>query len=156
MALQNSKYGRSIGGPWAVYGLLARGSLTTALTGTNNDLKITSVHGGVKGNSYSVVFVVAGTNTPLSVSRAGNVITVNVATNGAGAATSTAAQVRDAINASDEAKHLVRAELAAGNDGTGVVTALASTPLAGGTAQVAGHGASRPTRRASRGTNANG
>ncbi len=156
MALSNSKYGRTIGGAKTTYGLQPRGAVTTALTGTNNDLVIRSVHAGPKGNSYSVVFAVAGTNTPLSVSRSGNVVTVNVATNGAGAATSTATQVRDAINASDEAKHLVRAELAPANDGTGVVTALASTPLAGGGPHPTGNGSARTSRLRSTGTNANG
>ena len=156
MALSNSRYGRTIGGAKTTYGLQPRGSVTTALTGTNNDLVIRSGHAGAKGNSYSVVLVVSGANTPLSVTRSGNVVTVNVATNGSSVATSTAAQVRDAINASDEAKHLVRAELAPGNDGTGVVTALASTPLAGGGPHPTGSGSARTARRRSSGTNANG
>jgi hypothetical protein len=147
---------RSLGFGWTGVGLPTRGSITTAFAGTNNDLKLTSVHRGTKGNDARVAFVVAGTNTPLSVARSGNDVTVNVATNGAGAATSTGAQVRDAINASDEAKHLVRAENATGNDGTGVVAAAAMTALTGGTAPVLGRGSGAFTRVRRGGTSANG
>jgi hypothetical protein len=147
---------RNIAGPWASYGVHPRGALTTALTGTNNDLTITAVRPGVGGNSTTIAYVVAGANTPLSVSRSGSAITVNVATNGSSVATSTAAQVRDAINASDEAKHLVKAENAAGNDGTGVVTALSATALTGGADASIGKGSGRTQRIPFRGTNANG
>ena len=99
MALQSSKYGRPIGGSWTGYGVHPAASLTTAIAGTNNDLKYTAVRPGVGGNSITITYVVAGANTPLSVSRSGNALTVNVATNGSSAATSTAAQVRDAVNA---------------------------------------------------------
>jgi hypothetical protein len=113
-----------------------RASLTTALTGTNNDLKFRAWEGGTAGNSISITYTVAGTNTPLSVVRATNAITVNVATNGAGAATSTATQVMTAVNAS-QAHVLLYANLATGNDGTGVVTALGTTSLAGGSTTAA-------------------
>jgi hypothetical protein len=111
----------------------ARASLTTALTGTNNDLLFKARYDGTAGNSLRVRIVVSGVNTPLSVSQSGNDLTINSATNGASAATSTAAQVLAAVNAIPPNDAKVRAELAAGNDGTGVVTALAFTNLAGGT-----------------------
>lgn len=110
------------------------GSLTTALTGTNNDLTFTTQDWrGASSNSIRIRYVVAGANTPLSVSVSGTDITVNIATNGSSVATSTAAQVRNAVNAYGPARDLVLASNAAGNDGTGVVTAMAFTALSGGT-----------------------
>lgn len=111
-------------------GHATKASLTTALAGTNNDLLFTAFKGGADGNNIRVRYVVAGASTPLTVTNSGNDITVNVATNGSSAATSTSAQVRDAVN---QAVHgLVKAENATGNDGTGVVAALAFTNLTGG------------------------
>ena len=107
-------------------------ALTTALAGANNDLTYTADTPGTVGNDIRIRYLVAGNNTPLSVAVAGNDITVNVATSAGGAATSTAAQVRDAINAHAGASALVTAANAAANDGTGVVAALAYTNLAGG------------------------
>lgn len=137
---------RNVGGSWGSFGVSMRASLTTALTGTNNDLTFTSnapAHNRVGGNSVRVRYVVAGANTPLSVSVSGNDITVNVATNGSSAATSTAAQVATAVNGNASASALVTAENAPGNDGTGVVTALAYTSLTGGTDYVIGAGRGR-------------
>lgn len=131
---------RTLRGPWCTDVYPARGALTTALAGTNNDLTFTSTVADSAGNSVRVRYVVAGVSTPLSVSVAGNDITVNVATNGASAATSTAAQVRDAVNASAAASALVAAANAAGNDGTGVVAALAFTNLTGGVTRTFGRG----------------
>jgi hypothetical protein len=135
-----------IPGSWGAFGTKAKATLTTALAGTNNDLKYTAKAGDQEadsadftaGNAVTVAYVVAGNNTALSVDVASSAITVNVATNGGGAATSTAAQVRDAVNGDAEAAALVTAENASGNDGTGVVTALAATPLAGGQNYVIG------------------
>lgn len=107
-------------------------ALTTALTGTNNDLTYSSVNRGPAGNDISVRYVVAGNSTALSVSVSGKDITVNVATDSGGAATSTAAQIRTAVLAATAAAALVSVANATGNDGTGVVTALARTSLTGG------------------------
>jgi hypothetical protein len=109
-----------------------RASLTTALAGTNNDLVWRAIHAGAAGNNIRIRYVVAGASTPLTVTVSGNDITVNVATSGASAATSTAAQVRAAVEAHADAKKMVFADNAAGNDGTGVVAALAFTNLSGG------------------------
>ncbi len=135
-----------IPGSWGAFGTKAKATLTTALAGTNNDLKYTATAGDQEadnadftaGNAVTVAYAVAGNNTALSVDVTASAITVNVATDGGGAATSTAAQVRDAVNGDDEAAALVTAENASGNDGTGVVTALAATPLAGGQNYVIG------------------
>lgn len=116
-------------------GLGNRATLTTNLAGANNDLTFIARTPGTGGNAITVALVVAGASTPLTVSATGNAITVNVATNGSSAAISTAQDVRNAINFSNllatQPGSLVRAILAPGNDGTGVVTALAATNLTG-------------------------
>lgn len=112
--------------------------LVTAIAGNNNDLTYTAKTKGTIGNSITVAYVVAGNNTALSVSVSSSAITVNVATDGGGAATSTAAQVAAAIAASVPAAALVTVANATGNDGTGVVAALTATALANGKDQTAG------------------
>lgn len=113
-------------------------TLTTALAGANNDLTYQAVARGVAGNSITVAYVVAGASTPLTVSVTGTAITVNVATTAGSAASSTAAQVAAAVRALPAANALVEVDNAPGNDGTGVVTALSTTPLAGGVDVVTG------------------
>jgi hypothetical protein len=115
-----------------------KATLTTALVGANNDLVFTAVQPGADGNSISVAYVNAGGTTPLSVDfqRTANgpvrAVVVTLATT-TGTITSTAAQVRDAVNGHPRAQNHVQAANAAANDGTGVVTALAATNLTGGT-----------------------
>lgn len=108
--------------------------LSTALAGANNDLVFTAKNHGVGGNAITVRYVdPAGNNQALSVGVVGNAITVNLATGVAGAITSTAAQVRAAVLASAPAMALLSAvTLKTGNDGTGVVIAMAATNLTGG------------------------
>lgn len=108
-------------------------SLTTALTGVNNDLLFTARQRGTDGNTISVAYVVAGASTPLTVTVSGKAITVNVATSAGSAATSTATQVATALRANVAANNLVAVANATGNTGAGVVTALAATNLTGGT-----------------------
>lgn len=135
-----------IGGSWTVGGTWSLATLTTSLAGANNDLKYTAFNGedtavrGSAGNAVRVRYVVAGASTALSVSVSGNDITVNVATDGASAATSTAAQIATAVNNSATASKKVSVANATGNDGTGVVTALAFTALTGGVDRVTGAG----------------
>jgi hypothetical protein len=109
-----------------------KATLTTALTGADNDLTFTARAAGPGGNSITVGYVVSGVNTPLGVTVSGFAITVNVATDGAGTATSTASQVLAAIQGNQDAVALVTAALATGNSGAGVVTAMAATALSGG------------------------
>ncbi len=109
-----------------------KASLTTTLTGANNDLAFTAKVAGPGGNSITVAYVVGGINTPLSVSVAGFAITVTVATDGAGNPTSTASQVLAAIQGNQDAATLISAALAPSNDGSGVVAAMAATALTGG------------------------
>jgi len=130
---------RDLPGPWVTGGYANWASLTTALTGTNNDLVYTAVYGGAAGNDITITYVDPPTNNAaLGVVVTGSDIVVNLATNGSSVITSTAAQVKAAIQASTDASRLVNVANATGNDGTGVVTALAETPLAGGTDYVIG------------------
>lgn len=110
-----------------------RAELTTALTGTNNDLTLRARKPGAAGNAITLALIdPASNNVPLSVEVTGTDIVVTLETDGSSAILSTAAEVRDAINAHPGAAGLVYAVLPTGNDGSGVVTALAETPLAGG------------------------
>lgn len=135
-----------IPGSWGRFGVALYASLTTALTGTNNDLVYTSTSKSKSGNSTTVTYVVAGASTPLTVSVTDSAITVNVATNSSSVATSTAAQVAAAVAASTPAAALVTTANAAGNDGTGVVIAMTAQSLTGGSSWVIGSGPSSFTR----------
>jgi hypothetical protein len=109
-------------------------SYTTSLTGSNNDIIFEHVAGGTAGNSYTIVLVdPAAASQSLTVSVTGTAVTVSLATNGAKAITSTAAQVITAINNSADCRFInFAARNAAGNDGTGVVTAMSVQTLSGG------------------------
>ena len=134
---------RNIAGNWQASGTTVSASLSTNLTGSNNDLVYTAKAGAAKfetGNDITVRYVVSGNSTPLSVSVSTNAITVNVATDSGGAATSTAAQVKAAVEASTPAAALVSVAHKSGNDGSGVVTALSATALTGGRDYVIGSG----------------
>lgn len=106
-------------------------SLTTSLTGTNNDLVYTAAVGGPGGNSIRVQYIdPAAPSISLSVAVQGWDILVTLATSGASAITSTASQVMTAVQRA--ASSLVTVANATSNDGTGVVTALSITNLTGG------------------------
>jgi hypothetical protein len=107
--------------------------VTTALTGTNNDLTFIARTAGTTP-TVRVTYVDPSANSAtLGVVVASQDITVNLATGSGGAITSTAAQVKAAIAASTAANALVVVELASGNDGTGVVTAMSQQTLVGPT-----------------------
>lgn len=117
-------------GAWAS----ADSSSATLTIGTGaSGVTYTAKSAGTAGNSIRVAHVNPGTaNAALSVTVSGNDITVNLATDNATtpAVTSTAAQVRDAVNASAAASALVGATLA--GDGTGTAVTQVLTALAGG------------------------
>lgn len=116
-------------------GAAVRAALSTNLTGTNNDLTFTAVTAGAGGNSVTVSYVdPAGNDQALAISVLGSAITASLATGSGGEITTTAAQLKTAIEASVPASALVTVANKTGNDGTGVVTALAATALAGGAA----------------------
>lgn len=114
-----------------------KASLTTALTGTNNDLVFTALKRGPWGNAISVTYVdPGGTSATLSVVVEGFKITVNLG-RASSAINTTAAALSAAVLANADAAQLVSIANAASNDGTGLVTALAETFLAGGSLQTA-------------------
>lgn len=106
--------------------------------GDDNALTFTAVAYGTGGNSITIEYVdPSATDASLSVDVDGNAITVNLATDGGGSITSTAAEVLAAIEAKAEAAALVTVAIDASDtgvadDGSGVVTALASAPMTGG------------------------
>ena len=104
-------------------------SYETELAGGDNDLVFTAVTGGEYGDDISIAYVDAGADETLAVAVAGKAITVTLGTAAGGAIESTAADIMDAINEHDDASALVVATLAADNDGTGVVTAMAAKTL---------------------------
>ncbi|WP_193214799.1 hypothetical protein [Luteolibacter marinus] len=103
---------------------------TTALAGANNDLVFTAVPAGRLGNAVAIFYVDGDDpNAALDVSiyKFGNGqdatwrVEVVMATDGAGVVTSTAAQVKAAIEAHAEASELVTVAHAPGNDGSGTI-----------------------------------
>jgi hypothetical protein len=104
-----------------------------ALFGSNNANRVgidSHAWGHEGGNDIHVEFRNPGAaDQPLSVAVVGDEILVTLATNSAGATTSTAAQIVAAINANPAASQLVSAYTYRGNAGTGVAPAAARTPL---------------------------
>lgn len=109
-------------------------TLTTSLAGINNDLVFTSVAKNDAANNISIKYTDPyASNRVLSVSVTGNAINVLLGTNSTGTITTTATQIKSAIAANPTASALVTVVNADGNDGSGVVKAMAQTNLAGGT-----------------------
>lgn len=105
-----------------------KASATINPTGANNSVVYTAK---TEGNDITIRYRDPNANSQaLSVDVNSTQIIVNLATGVGGAITSTADQVKAAIAASD-ADDLVSSADAAGNDGTGVVTAIAATRLTG-------------------------
>lgn len=104
-----------------------KASLATGASGTDRILW-QAVAAGAAGNDITIALFASGNDTPLSVEVTGEAITVNLATDSEGNATSTVAQVVAAVTAKTEAVALVTV---AGTD-TGVVTPAAAAHLAGG------------------------
>lgn len=106
-------------------------SLTTDLTGANNDLVFTAKSAGISGNKISVTYVDPGEETAeesVSVSGLDIVVTLRSVSD----TLSTAAEVTAAIEGSDAADALVGVADAAANNGTGEVTAMEKAYLTGG------------------------
>lgn len=108
-----------------------RATLTTAM-GSNKDLTYRARLAGAAGNLIRLTYISSGTGTSLSVAVDSTAINVTLATDGSGVITSTADNVKDIVNSSFSAFGLVYAVRAAGQTGSGVVTALSSTFLSGG------------------------
>lgn len=97
---------------------------------SNSQLVFTAKAAGVAGNSASVILVDAGAGNPTTVSVAGQEITVSLR-NSAGIV-ATANEVIAAIYETATAAAIIDATNGAGN-GSGIVTVLVETFLAGGT-----------------------
>lgn len=110
-----------------------KASLLTGVITNNNALTFTSKLTGELGNSSSLRLVNHGTNSAtLSVSVSGRDVTVNLATNSSGVITTTAAQVKTAIDSNASAHTLFTVSNTGASTGAGVVTALRRAQLAGG------------------------
>jgi hypothetical protein len=115
-----------------------RATVNVNPTGDDNSLTITARAYGASGNEIRVTYLdPAAASQSLAVSVAGPSIVVSLATNGGSTITSTAAQIKAAIEAHEPANRLVSVAIHTGDsgvadDGSGVVTAMASTALTGG------------------------
>ncbi len=112
-------------------------TLTTNLTGTNNDLTYTSKAANEAANDITVSYVNPGQpNQSLNISVTNSAITVNLSTDGSSNINSTATAVKEEIEADEDASALVSVANANGNDGTGYVTAMTIMSLTGGTSGI--------------------
>jgi hypothetical protein len=109
-------------------------TLATGVVASNTALTWTAATAGAAGNSLSVALLdPSGNNALLAVTvSGGTAVRVSLATDGTGTITTTAAQVAAAVAAYSAAAALMTAANTSGSDGSGVVTALAQTSLAGG------------------------
>lgn len=102
---------------------------------SNSQIVIQAKTAGVAGNGQSVVIVVAGNNTALSLSLSGSgsnsSLTINSATNGSAAATSTVNDILAAILQDANVSALFEGTDGSGN-GTGVIAAAALAFLTSG------------------------
>jgi hypothetical protein len=114
----------------------AEGTAATLEFGAGNAIiKLTQVAPGA--SKTKIVLAIAGANTPLTVTVAGEVTTVHVGTNALSEAVSTAAEVINAINSTAASSAVLQAANGGASNGTGVVAAKAETALAGGTSPTA-------------------
>lgn len=97
----------------------------------NSQLLVVAKIAGTIGNQYSVRILVAGLNTALSVSFANNILTINSATDGAGAATSKVNDIIAKMYATPEAAAIFDATGGSGN-GTGVIVTASVGNLSAG------------------------
>ncbi|MGE4446618.1 MAG: hypothetical protein AB7C92_08270, partial [Synergistaceae bacterium] len=110
-----------------------KAKLTTDLEGENNDLVYTSKLHGALGNDITIEYHdPEEAEQELSIDITLYAIKINLATDENGAITTTAEDIKNAIEEHDDAKEIVEVNYAPENDGSGVVTAMAATPLSGG------------------------
>jgi hypothetical protein len=108
-------------------------TLSTSLTGDNNDIDFTAVTGGGAGNAITIEYIDPGAdNSPLDVDVVDRAIKVYLATDGDGLITTTGDLLKAAITAHPVASTMVTVADKSANDGSGVVTAMAATHLSGG------------------------
>ena len=108
-------------------------TVTTAMTGTDNDITITANAAGVSGNDYSIELLAgSGTTQALKVSTIDNLKFTVLLRRAANAIATTATELVAALVAYPPFDDLITAEVKSGDSGAGVVTALAEVSLAGG------------------------
>lgn len=110
-----------------------KAALATGVIASNSAQTWTSKLTGVNGNNISLKVVKPATNSAaLAVSVVGTAITVSLATNSSGIATTTATQLASAIAANAAANALVGVANTGASTGAGVVPVLATAYLSGG------------------------
>lgn len=108
-------------------------TLTTAMTGADNDITLTANAAGASGNDYSIELLAgSGTTQSLVVSTTDNLKFTVLLRRAANAIATTATELVAALVAYPPFDDLITAEVKAGDSGAGVVTALAEASLAGG------------------------
>lgn len=113
----------------ADYAAATFATLSTDLTGANNDLTFTAVVTGESGTAITVQYIdPAGETAAESVSVIGSAIAVTLRS--VSAVLSTATQVKAALDAAPAVGYLLTTALKAANSGAGVVTAMDATALA--------------------------
>jgi autotransporter-associated beta strand protein len=97
-------------------------AFTTGLTGPNNDLTFTAIAPGADGEAISIQYLDAITpGTPFGISVTGNAIQVTLAIDSGNFITTTAANIKAAIEGNAAAAALVSVAFAPGNDGSGLI-----------------------------------
>jgi len=107
-------------------------TLTTVLAPSNSNLVYTAKSGGTFGDDISIAYVNAGASKPLAITLLNKAVSVQLATDASSIITSTANDIKTAIEANKGSSTLVSVALASENDGTGIVTTLSATNLSGG------------------------
>lgn len=111
----------------------AKATLSTDLTGDNNDVTFTSKLKGHFGNTIKVAYVDPdAANAEAAVTVTGTAISISLATGNDKSITTTGANIKTLVEASPAANALVSVANKASNTGAGVVTAMAATALANG------------------------
>lgn len=114
-----------------------KAAVTIDMTNPNGDLTYTAKDYGTAGNSITVTHVDPSANDQsLAIAVDGTDITITLATDGSGTITSTANDIKTAIEADSEANALVAVTVE--GTGEGVVEAIAEDALEGGVDVTAG------------------
>lgn len=108
-------------------------TLTTSLTGANNNLLYTSVAKTDTANNITIKYTDPfNHNQSLNIFVSGQDINISLATDSNGTITTTASQIISAIQSNSAASALVTVANVSGSDGSGIVSAMAKTNLSGG------------------------
>lgn len=110
-------------------------SLDTGVVADDNAITWTANDPGAEGNDITVAMVFSDANvgsTTVDVDGSDIVVTLESSDAASGTILATAAEVIAAVQEHDTASQLVSVDDTGASDGTGVVTAVAETPLSGG------------------------